>query len=218
MSNLAPADRHDWLQTVLGMGMGLGQEQGQGAGLLEGADPAAGTAVAALAAATADNPFAITSAATSASGGISLPPGTAPAPPASEHSWREALLQLRTLFPGAGNYSGVGVELDDAETAMSWRLADMRGQLARNLRRGADKLARARRRAAARAAGLLEGEEDEEDADYGGEGEGGEGGEGGRSKGPRELEQVNVYAVRLGREDDEQEAFEGEGGPEFSDD
>jgi hypothetical protein len=63
-----------------------------------------------------------------------------------EQSWREALLYLRTMFPGAGNYSGVGLELDDAETAMFWRIADMRDMLAENSRRGAAKALSARTR------------------------------------------------------------------------
>ena len=33
----------------------------------------------------------------------------------SPHSWRVALMQLRGMFPGAGNYSGVGVPLDKTE-------------------------------------------------------------------------------------------------------
>ena len=28
------------------------------------------------------------------------------------HTWRQTLIQLRTMFPGGGNYSGVGVPLD----------------------------------------------------------------------------------------------------------
>ena len=61
-----------------------------------------------------------------------------------ERSWREALVYLRTMFPGAGNYSGVGLELDDSDTAICWRIADMRYNLSDNLRRGANKALAAR--------------------------------------------------------------------------
>ena len=44
-------------------------------------------------------------------------------------SWRNALLHLRTMFPGAGNYSGVGVELDAAESGLYRRIVDMRETL-----------------------------------------------------------------------------------------
>lgn len=57
-----------------------------------------------------------------------------------EKSWREALMYLRTMFPGGGNYSGVGVELDDADTAMYWRIADMRDNLVDNTKRNSAKM------------------------------------------------------------------------------
>jgi hypothetical protein len=41
-------------------------------------------------------------------------------------SWRNALLYLRTMHPGAGNYSGVGVELDSSESQLYKRIVDMR--------------------------------------------------------------------------------------------
>ena len=34
----------------------------------------------------------------------------------SFQTWRQTLIQLRTMFPGGGNYSGVGVPLDPHET------------------------------------------------------------------------------------------------------
>ena len=40
--------------------------------------------------------------------------------------WRNALLYLRTMYPGAGNYSGVGVELDSAESGLYKRIVEMR--------------------------------------------------------------------------------------------
>ena len=70
-----------------------------------------------------------------------------------EQTWREALLYLRTMYPGAGNYSGVGLELDDAETAMFWRIADMREMLAENSRRGAAKALAAKARELSRTGG-----------------------------------------------------------------
>ncbi len=44
-------------------------------------------------------------------------------------SWRNALLYLRTMYPGAGNYSGVGVELDSAESGLYTRIVEMRSVL-----------------------------------------------------------------------------------------
>lgn len=45
-------------------------------------------------------------------------------------SWREALLTLRTMFPGAGNFSGFGVGLENPhDTALFTRLLRMRGEL-----------------------------------------------------------------------------------------
>lgn len=45
-------------------------------------------------------------------------------------SWREALLTLRTMFPGAGNFSGFGVGLENPQdTALFTRLLRMRGEL-----------------------------------------------------------------------------------------
>ncbi len=43
--------------------------------------------------------------------------------------WRKALVELRTMFPGAGNYSGVGVELDSAESNVFLRIKEMRKTL-----------------------------------------------------------------------------------------
>ena len=50
-------------------------------------------------------------------------------------SWRNALLYLRTMHPGAGNYSGVGVPLDAAESQLYKRIVDMRSLLAEVVRR-----------------------------------------------------------------------------------
>lgn len=45
-------------------------------------------------------------------------------------SWREALLKLRTMFPGAGNFSGFGVAIEDTtDTAFFQRLLKMRKEL-----------------------------------------------------------------------------------------
>lgn len=45
-------------------------------------------------------------------------------------SWREALLKLRTMFPGAGNFSGFGVAIEeDTDTAFFQRLLQMRKDL-----------------------------------------------------------------------------------------
>ena len=69
-------------------------------------------------------------------------------------SWRNALLHLRTMFPGAGNYSGVGVELDAAESALYSRIVDMRNTLndvvTRQSTKVEIKLEQSRRRAAYR--------------------------------------------------------------------
>lgn len=46
------------------------------------------------------------------------------------HTWRQTLVQLRTLYPGGGNYSGMGVPLDPSEgdggRGMCARLRKMR--------------------------------------------------------------------------------------------
>ena len=105
-SNLAPEDRHNWLETVL-----RSQNNGDLGADLSQTLPTSETVM-------------------------------------GEKSWREALLYLRTVFPGAGNYSGVGAELDDAETAMYWRIAEMRENLTDNTKRSANKLLLARRSAA----------------------------------------------------------------------
>jgi hypothetical protein len=46
------------------------------------------------------------------------------------HTWRQTLVQLRTLYPGGGNYSGMGVPLDpiegDGGRGMCARLREMR--------------------------------------------------------------------------------------------
>ena len=46
------------------------------------------------------------------------------------HTWRQTLVQLRTLYPGGGNYSGMGVPLDPIEgeggRGMCARLCEMR--------------------------------------------------------------------------------------------
>jgi hypothetical protein len=45
-------------------------------------------------------------------------------------SWREALLQLRTMFPGAGNFSGFGVGIElEHDTHLFQRLLKMRTDL-----------------------------------------------------------------------------------------
>lgn len=45
-------------------------------------------------------------------------------------SWREALLKLRTMFPGAGNFSGFGVAIEeDTDSAFFQRLLQMRKDL-----------------------------------------------------------------------------------------
>lgn len=45
-------------------------------------------------------------------------------------SWREALLQLRTMFPGAGNFSGFGVGIElEHDTHLFQRLLKMRKDL-----------------------------------------------------------------------------------------
>lgn len=47
-------------------------------------------------------------------------------------SWREALLKLRTMFPGAGNFSGFGVAIEETqETAFFQRLLKSRTELQR---------------------------------------------------------------------------------------
>lgn len=44
--------------------------------------------------------------------GISESDITIAAQELQSHTWRQTLIQLRTMFPGGGNYSGVGVPLD----------------------------------------------------------------------------------------------------------
>ena len=46
-------------------------------------------------------------------------------------TWRSTLLSLRAMFPGAGNYSGVGVPLDKEDSGMNMRLLDMRSAMVR---------------------------------------------------------------------------------------
>ena len=46
-------------------------------------------------------------------------------------TWRSTLLSLRAMFPGAGNYSGVGVPLDKEDSGMNMRLLDMRSAMIR---------------------------------------------------------------------------------------
>ena len=58
----------------------------------------------------------------------------------SAKSWRNALLYLRTMHPGAGNYSGVGVELDAAESQLYKRIVDMRSLLGEVVQRQSQKL------------------------------------------------------------------------------
>jgi hypothetical protein len=49
----------------------------------------------------------------------------------STKTWRNTLLSLRAMFPGAGNYSGVGVPLDKEYSGMPLRLMDMRSTMMR---------------------------------------------------------------------------------------
>jgi len=65
--------------------------------------------------------------------------------------WRSALLSLRTMFPGAGNYSGVGVELDSAESGMYLRVKDMRSTLDEVMGRQAAKFDQKLKRSRAKA-------------------------------------------------------------------
>ena len=53
--------------------------------------------------------------------------------------WRAALLTLRTMYPGAGNYSGVGVELDASESQLYQRIVNMRETLGHVVHRQASK-------------------------------------------------------------------------------
>ena len=127
MSSFAPEDKRHWLETVLGAGSGLvGLPESETTSLLD--RNTTGTGVLQL----------------------QLPRQQRML---GEQTWREALLYLRTMFPGAGNYSGVGLELDDAETAMFWRIADMRDMLAENSRRGAAKALAAKAREMGRTGG-----------------------------------------------------------------
>ena len=131
MACFAPEDRHNWLETILRQGLAEGQGLDQvGAGFasmsLLGTGTGTGTG---------------TGAGTGAGAGAEMEAEKAVL---GERSWREALVYLRTMFPGAGNYSGVGLELDDSDTAICWRIADMRDNLSDNLRRGANKALAAR--------------------------------------------------------------------------
>lgn len=127
VSSFAPEDKRHWLETVLGAGSGLvGLPESETTSLLD--RNTTGTGVSQL----------------------QLPRQQRML---GEQTWREALLYLRTMFPGAGNYSGVGLELDDAETAMFWRIADMRDMLAENSRRGAAKALAAKAREMGRTGG-----------------------------------------------------------------
>ena len=66
--------------------------------------------------------------------------------------WRSALLALRTMHPGAGNYSGVGVELDSAESQLYKRIVDMRTTLNDVVKRQADKFQQKLNKSRAKAA------------------------------------------------------------------
>lgn len=62
-----------------------------------------------------------------------------------QHSWRKALLNLRVLHPGAGNYSGVGHELDPSDPVtpgLFARLIDMRDDMTGVMRTQMVKFAR----------------------------------------------------------------------------
>ena len=108
-----------------------------------------------------------------------------------EKSWREALVYLRTMFPGAGNYSGVGTELDDAETAMYWRIAEMRDNLNENTQRFASKLLQARTVAARKRMGSTQPAPSMTEEDFGG------GGLEDAALGLVPVAPVNVYASNL---------------------
>jgi len=41
-------------------------------------------------------------------------------------TWRDTLMGLRTLYPGAGNYSGVGKELDSTNNGIFVRIIEMK--------------------------------------------------------------------------------------------
>jgi hypothetical protein len=66
-------------------------------------------------------------------------------------NWRNALLSLRTMHPGAGNYSGVGVELDSSESGLYRRVVEMRDTLDTVLVRQAGKFDQKIQRSRARA-------------------------------------------------------------------
>ena len=264
VSNLAPEDKRDWLETILRQEDGFGNSSSSSSsssnnnnnnyanlGYLN--DPDSGTAFAGTAAGTgiigqAGHGLGLglgpglgmglgSSSAPSFNPLATLvgPGGSVPAVPLGERSWREALLYLRTMFPGGGNYSGVGVELDDAETAIYWRITEMREKLAENTRRGATKLALAaesRERERARVEQQRKhGLEREADADVDvdaeplvlhadvfdgtldGLGGGGSGGGGGMVV-ETSISPVNIYASKLLDEADESEERGGEAGSE----